>query len=47
MCPPVNQDYSNYINRAINGTDRNFLVEDPSWALDYVKDGMFCVSRFV
>ncbi|KAF7548905.1 hypothetical protein G7046_g8510 [Stylonectria norvegica] len=35
----VNSDFERYISASVVGTDRNFLVEDPAWAEDFVKDG--------
>ncbi|KAK7416248.1 hypothetical protein QQX98_005319 [Neonectria punicea] len=34
----INPDFQRYINSAIKSSG-NFLVEDPSWAEDFVKDG--------
>ncbi|KAH6896937.1 gamma-glutamyltranspeptidase [Thelonectria olida] len=35
----MNADYMSYINKAVNGSRKNFIVEDPSWAADYVENG--------
>ena len=29
-----------YIRSSVNGHSTNFLVEDPSWAKDFVKKGL-------
>ncbi|KAI5456355.1 gamma-glutamyltranspeptidase [Mariannaea sp. PMI_226] len=35
----MNRDYMRYINKAIHASHGNFILNDPSWAEDYVKDG--------